>query len=117
MKIRITAEAVQQYAFASKDMAAIHLDSDAAAEAGYERPIVHGMFLMGLAQSLYISEHQTAWITSCAMRFHSPLFVDSAATFDFGATYNGDDIRVTVMAESGETIASGRLTVREGTCR
>jgi acyl dehydratase len=60
MNIRITAEAVRQYALASKDMAAIHISSEAAAEAGYERPIAHGMFLMGLAQSLYLSKHQTA---------------------------------------------------------
>ncbi|GIO31049.1 MULTISPECIES: MaoC family dehydratase [Paenibacillus] len=111
MNIRITAEAVRQYALASKDVADIHLSREAAAKAGYERPVVHGMYLMGLAQSLYLADHREMWITSCAMKFLKPLFADSVAAFDFKA-YDGGEVRVTVTAESGEIVAMGHFSVK-----
>ncbi|MGG3279205.1 MaoC family dehydratase [Paenibacillus solani] len=112
MKRRITAEAIRQYAYVSKDDSAIHLNAEAAANSGFKRPIVHGMYMMGLAQSLYISEHPQQWITAYALKFINPLYVDSDVVFDFTET-NGD-ICVTVTGEDGELIASGTLTLKEG---
>ncbi|MWV42784.1 hypothetical protein GRF59_04015 [Paenibacillus sp. HJL G12] len=112
MKIKITAETIRQYAAASQDTADIHLNAEAAARAGYQRPIAHGMYLMGLAQSLYLAEHRTQWINSCSMKFMKPLWVDSHASFDFEV--NENNIQVTVTADHGETIAVGEFTVKEG---
>lgn len=112
MKRRITAEAIRQYAHVSKDDSAIHLNADAAANAGFKRPIAHGMYIMGLAQSLYIREHPQQWITTYTVRFINPLYVDSDVVFDFKDT-NGEII-VTVTGEDGELIASGTLTAKEG---
>lgn len=112
MKRRITAEAIRQYALVSKDESAIHLNTDSAASAGFKRPIVHGMYIMGLAQSLYIREHPQQWITTYTVRFINPLYVDSDVVFDFKDT-NGEII-VTVTGEDGELIASGTLTAKEG---
>lgn len=112
MKRRITAEAIRQYALVSKDESAIHLNADAAASSGFIRPIVHGMYIMGLAQSLYIREHPQQWITTYALRFINPLYVDSDVIFDFKDT-NGE-IMVTVTGEDGKWIASGTLTAKEG---
>lgn len=109
---RITAESIRQYAHFSKDDSAIHLNADAAASAGFKRPIVHGMYIMGLAQSLYICEHPQQWITKYAFRFINPLYVDSDVVFDFEGT--SGDIDVTVTGEDGELIASGTLTAKEG---
>jgi acyl dehydratase len=111
MRKCITAEAIRQYAAASQDLAAIHLDQDAAAEAGFKRPIAHGMYLMGLAQSLYIAEHEAQWITQYEMKFHQPVEVDHAVIFDF--TDNGCDVEVTLSTEAGEVIASGAFSVKE----
>ncbi|BFH62854.1 MaoC family dehydratase [Paenibacillus azoreducens] len=111
MKKRITASAIRQYAAASGDAAAIHLDDKAAAEAGYERPIAHGMYIMGLAQSLYLAEHRSHWITACSMRFQKPLLADTMASFDFKESE--DQIRVTVTSETGEVIAAGSFSVKE----
>jgi 3-hydroxybutyryl-CoA dehydratase len=111
MKKRITAEAIQRYAAASKDTAAIHLDAEAAAKGGFKRPIVHGMYIMGLAQSLYIAEHPTQWITQYDIKFLKPLLVDVVVVFDFDAC--DSNVQVTVTAETGEVIASGNFSVRE----
>lgn len=113
MKIskRITTEAVRKYASASQDTAAIHLDWDAASEAGFQRPIAHGMYLMGLAQSIYIAKHPVHWITQYEMKFHKPIFVDTLAIFDFED--NKCNIKVTVTTEEGDLIASGTFSVKE----
>lgn len=107
----ITADAIRHYAAASKDTAAIHLNVEAAAKAGYKRPLVHGMYIMGLAQSLYLAEHPTQWITTYSMKFQKPLVVDTVAFFDYEVC--NDDIHVTVTIESGEVIAAGAFSVRE----
>ncbi|GIP26650.1 hypothetical protein J23TS9_17800 [Paenibacillus sp. J23TS9] len=110
-KKHITYEAIRQYAAASKDTADIHLDAEAAAGAGFKRPIVHGMYIMGLGQSLYLSEHPTQWISTYDMKFQKPLLVDSVAIFEF--VDSDGHILMTVTAESGEVIASGTLSVKE----
>lgn len=111
MKKRVTAEAIQQYAVVSRDTAAIHLDDEAATRAGFKRPIAHGMYIMGLAQSLYISEHPTQWITEYDMKFQKSLLVGTISIFDF-ETNNGN-VQVTVTTETGDIIASGNFSVRE----
>ncbi|WP_211746263.1 MaoC family dehydratase [Paenibacillus sp. Marseille-Q4541] len=110
MKKRITYEAIHRYAAASKDTADIHVDAESAASAGFKRPIVHGMYIMGLAQSLYLLEHPEQWITTYKLKFLNPLLVDSEVIFDFEGT--GDDILVTISGEDGELIATGALSVK-----
>lgn len=111
MKKRITAEAIQRYATASKDTSAIHLNVKAAVDAGYKRPVAHGMYIMGLAQSLYLTEHPSQWITTYSMKFQKPLLVDTVANFEFEVC--DGHILVTVAVESGEVIASGSFSVKE----
>ncbi len=111
MKKHITAEAIQQYAATSKDTSAIHLNVEAAAKAGFKRPVAHGMYIMGLAQSLYLTEHPSQWITTYSMKFQKPLLVDTVVIFDFEVC--DGHIQVTVAIESGEVIASGAFTVEE----
>jgi len=111
IKKLITTEAIQRYAEASQDTSAIHLDTNAAAKAGFERPIAHGMYLMGLAQSLYIAEHPTYWITDYELKFHKPILVDTVVIFNF----EGDDdrVHVTITTEAGEVMASGAFLPKE----
>lgn len=111
IKKSITAEAIRQYAVASQDLAPIHLDADAAAKAGLQRPIAHGMYLMGLAQSLYIAKHPTQWITQYDIKFHKPLEADSVVIFDF--TDDDCAVNVTLTTEAGDVIASGAFSVKE----
>ncbi|TQR17732.1 MaoC family dehydratase [Psychrobacillus soli] len=111
MKKHITVEAIEKYAAVSKDKAAIHLDVDAARKAGFERPLAHGMYIMGLAQSLYIEEHLTQWVTAYNMKFQKPLLVDTVATFNFERVE--DSVEVTVTTETGDKIAAGTFLVKE----
>ncbi|WP_391119018.1 MaoC family dehydratase [Psychrobacillus sp. L3] len=107
----VTTGAIKRYAAISKDNAAIHIDNKAAAKAGYNRPIAHGMYIMGLAQSLYLADHPTKWITEYKMKFQKPLFVDTVAIFYFVSS--DCNIEVTVTAETGEVIALGSFSVKE----
>lgn len=111
MKKRITAAAIRQYADVSNDTAAIHLNAEAAVKVGYKQPIAHGMYIMGLAQSMYLNEHPSQWITTYSMKFQKPLLVDSLATFDFDVCESM--IHVTITVESGDVIALGAFSVKE----
>lgn len=109
--VKITKEALRQYAAASGDTSAIHLELDAAKQAGFERPIAHGMYMMGLAHSLYLSKHPSFWIKSSRMTFIRPLFVDTVVCFDYVVV--DDEVEITVVEKNGDLVARGYLTVRE----
>ncbi|MCR8656465.1 MaoC family dehydratase [Paenibacillus endoradicis] len=111
MKKLITSKAIKQYAAVSKDNADIHLNAEIAMKTGYKRPIAHGMYVMGLAQSIYLINHPTKWITNYSMKFQEPLLVDTVVIFEYKEC-NGE-IVVIVSIESGEVIASGALSVKE----
>lgn len=110
----ITKEMIRQYAAVSGDAGSIHLDSDAAFKAGFDRPIAHGMLLMGLAQSMYLSAHPAKWISSYSMKFVHPLLAETAVQFEFSELVGEKEtIRITLRAENEEIIAQGTLSVQE----
>ncbi|MFJ7972703.1 MaoC family dehydratase [Psychrobacillus sp. NPDC096389] len=111
MKKHITVEAIEKYAAVSKDKAAIHLDVDAARAAGFDQPLVHGIYVMGLAQSLFMEGHPKQWITAYKMKFQKPLLVDTIAVFNFERVK--DSVGVTVTKENGDKIAVGTFLVKE----
>lgn len=111
MKKHITVEVIAQYAIASKDTSTIHLDVNASRKAGFNRPIAHGMYIMGLAQSLYLSEHPTLWITTYKMKFQKPLVVGTVAIFNFERVE--DRVELAVTTETGDKIAAGSFLVKE----
>ena len=105
MKRRITLEAIRRYGKAAKDPAALHFDPETARKAGFERPIAHGMHIMGLAHSMYLSMHPVHWIQSAQMTFRSPLLSGTTVHVEFG--YANEQVQVTVVGEHGEIIADG----------
>lgn len=111
MQKQITAKSIQQYASISQDQAGIHLDVEVAVQCGYDRPIAHGMYMMGLAQSLYIAEHPNQWITTYTMTFSKPILVDSIVFFHF--VIKGDDVEVQVRSIDQEIVISGNFIVKE----
>jgi len=66
---------------------------------------------MGLAQSIYLTENPTKWITMYQMKFEKPLLIDTVASFDF--EIRDGNIAVVITVDSGEVIASGTLSVKE----
>lgn len=113
MIIKISEADIRQYASVTKDEAAIHLDAAAASKAGFEAPIAHGMYIMGLAQSLYMKEHRSHWIQSFSMRFEKPCVQGSTICFRYNV-WNDDQIQVMITSGHGEIIAKGSLSVVEG---
>lgn len=109
MKIKITAEAIRLFAAASGDTAAFHTDPEAAKAAGFQRPVAHGMYIMGIAHSMYLSEHGEQWIKSSRMTFVKPTLADTEAQFAFH--YIDNEIQVTVTGENGEMLASGSFSI------
>ncbi|AIQ42197.1 MaoC family dehydratase [Paenibacillus sp. FSL R7-0297] len=113
MRIRISEPAIRQYASVTGDEAAIHLDAEAAKTAGYEAPIAHGMYIMGLAQSLYMKEHRSQWIQAFTMRFEKPCVQGTCVDFRYHSC-NQDQIQVTVISDHEDIIAKGSFSVAEG---
>lgn len=111
MQKKITAKAIQHYAIVSQDQAGIHLDVEVAIQCGYEYPIAHGMYMMGLAQSFYIAEHPNQWITTYTMIFSKPILVDSTVTFHFDM--GGNQVDVQVLSASQDLLLSGNFIVKE----
>lgn len=111
MKKTITAKQVLQYAQVSNDMAAIHINAEAAKQAGFERPIVHGMYLMGLAQSMYLKKQPMKWIVRYDMRFQQSLLIDEDVTFRYVAKDN--QIEVVILTNNNDIIALGFFEVKE----
>ncbi|URN93708.1 MAG: MaoC family dehydratase [Candidatus Pristimantibacillus lignocellulolyticus] len=111
IKRLITSHIIKQYAAVSKDHASIHVNAEVATKIGYKRPIAHGMYVMGLAQSIYLMQHPTKWIMNYNMTFQKPLLVDTVAIFEY--IEHNEEIIVSVSVESGEVIASGAFSVKE----
>lgn len=111
MKKTITREDVLRYAEASNDKAAIHIDDHFAKKSGFNRPIVHGMYLMGVAQSIYLKEHPTSWIYDYFIKFQQPLLVDEEVVFQFDK--KEDWIEVSIQTNDARFIAVGHFKVKE----
>ena len=107
----ITQAEVLHYATVSKDQAAIHMDPKSAKRAGFERPIVHGMYLMGLAQSIYIKEHPTHWIVNYYMKFRQSVLVDEEVSFQFEQQQSS--VEVSIMTKENRSIAIGNFEIKE----
>ncbi len=111
MKKFISSEEIKHYVKVSKDNASIHIDQSAAQKHGFERPIVHGMYLMGLAQSLYLQTHPSVWIEQYEMRFQNSLLVDQEVEFHF--EMQGNHVQVQLSTVTLQNIALGTLYVKE----
>ncbi|MPY17580.1 MaoC family dehydratase [Paenibacillus glucanolyticus] len=109
MEKKITMEAIRLFAAASGDAAAFHTDPEAAKAAGFKGPVAHGMYIMGIAHSMYLSQHSEQWIKSSRMRFMKPAWADTVARFDYDCANH--EIQVTVTGENGETLANGSFSV------
>ncbi|MBK3495187.1 hypothetical protein JFL43_10040 [Viridibacillus sp. YIM B01967] len=79
----ISANDVKKYAETSKDFNAIHLDFQSAVKAGFEREIVHGMLVMGIAESRLSTIFPTSVVVSYETKFIQPVLVGEVLTFSY----------------------------------
>ncbi|MGD8191984.1 MaoC/PaaZ C-terminal domain-containing protein [Brevibacillus ginsengisoli] len=97
---RITTEAIREYAYASGDTQAIHLEEAAAQAAGFPAVLAHGMYGMGLSISseTVLTDKR---LVSYHMRFLAPIFAGDQVQFSI---YSGED-----KASNGQSEQSFKL--------
>ena len=80
----ITAEQVRDFAALSGDDNPIHLDPEAARAMGFERPIVHGTFVLGIASKVMGRDFPGpgSLAVSLSAKFLRPIPVDSEVTLE-----------------------------------
>lgn len=114
---RISAEAVQRFARETGDNNPIHLDSAAAAAAGFIAPIVHGLLLGSVLAGLIGSELPGfgAVIQSFHLDFRAPALTGDELRFSITVSQKVDALQTVVLAltiHRGETmLVTGRAQV------
>lgn len=102
----VTKEDIQRFAELTGDRSKLHLDLSIAAEAGFERPPVHGMFLDSLVSAVMGTE----------LPGSGTLYMEHTARF-IRPVYQGDTIEITVEFLSCEERADCYVGMFRGTCR
>jgi len=112
----ITAEHISNYAEGSGDYASIHLDKSAAQEAGFARPIAHGMWSMALGGKLvsrwFSSNFQ---VTSYNVSFITPVMIGDSLTVQghlLDVDQGSVEIKVKGVNQHGETVFKGTMIVK-----
>jgi len=111
---RTSAQAALLYRVASRDWMPIHADPVAARQAGFERPVSHGLNNMGLACRAILKRlapGQPERLRAMAVRFTQP-------------GLPGDTVRVEIFRGAGDTLRfrataleRGVRLIDRGTCR
>ncbi len=99
MRTKITQADIDRFAQASGDRADLHRPKE------NETPIAHGMYLMGIALSMYNRIRPTRWIRSYEMKFVRPVHAETEIDIRYTETENR--IEVTLSTKQGETVAKG----------
>jgi acyl dehydratase len=95
----------------------IHADPEAAAKAGFPRPILHGLCSLGLATRALISTlagHDPTRLKAVSVRFSKPVFPGETlrvAVFGTGGTYR---FRAIATQRNIVVLDRGTAVVREG---
>ncbi|OWA37431.1 hypothetical protein B9G55_05085 [Saccharibacillus sp. O16] len=99
MRMKVTQAAIDRFAAASEDHAALHKPKE------NKRSIAHGMYIMGAALSMYTKLQPKRWIRCYEMQFVSPVYAETEICMVYNETQSG--IEVIVTSEYGETVARG----------
>ncbi|MGN1285788.1 MAG: MaoC/PaaZ C-terminal domain-containing protein [Bradyrhizobium sp.] len=95
----------------SGDYNPIHADPDAAAKAGFDRPILHGLCTLGVATRAVIATFagsRPERLASLSARFSRPVFPDETIRTEFFAT--GRQLRFRSRAVERDTVVLDRGT-------
>lgn len=106
----IGAQDVERYAEISKDYNPIHLDFHSAVEAGFEREIVHGMLVMGIAESRLAEIFPTSVVNYYDTKFVQPVLVGEVLTFSYVVVDNEVDtvtIEIKAMKHNNQIAVMG----------
>ncbi|KGX89451.1 MaoC family dehydratase [Pontibacillus marinus] len=112
----ITAEHISHYAEGSGDYASIHLDKSAAQEAGFARPIAHGMWSMALGGKLvskWLSSN--VLVTSYNVSFITPVMIGDSLIVKghlLDVDQGSAEIKVKGVNQREETVIKGTMVVK-----
>lgn len=114
----ITQKHIDYYANASGDNNSIHLNTEAAMRLGFPKPVVHGMWAMGLLNTLLHQSFSHAYhLVSMETSFTKPIFVGdhlyvSAKVQEMSGSQL--TIKVTGLNQHDDTILKGNIVVIGG---
>ena len=110
----VTAVDLALFAAASGDHNPLHLDAASASAAGFERPVVHGMFTMACAARLFSSRFGAGCVLALQTRFTGVALLGDTLLFEatrvavLGSTA---DYTLTARTEAGTELVSGKARV------
>ncbi|WP_085992273.1 MaoC/PaaZ C-terminal domain-containing protein [Oceanobacillus senegalensis] len=110
--VRLTEEIVRKYAFLSGDDNPIHQDSQEAQKYMFQRPIAHGMLVMGFGAELVTAlagEHCS--VSEYEMNFLRPVFVNDSVQLIAEDRNDSNWIEIRGIA-NGEKVVKGRARYR-----
>lgn len=110
----ITPETVAQFSMAQRDFNPIHVSAAAAQAAGFDGPIVHGVFIIGQFERL-IRSWQAMDMLSLQGRFLRPVPVGAALVLSVRVLETaGDELHMRLLAKNdqGTLVATGEARLR-----
>lgn len=113
----IDAMRVAYMTVAMRDPNPVHVDTAAAAEAGFPGTIAHGTFVLSFLGSALTRHYGTAALRTLDVKLTAPVFVGEQLVIS--ATIVGDDgsmrnVRLTAINPDGRVVAKGRAQVEIG---
>lgn len=98
----VSAEQVLAFARASLDMNPVHLSEQAAKAAGFERPVLHGMFITARLET-YLEAVAGFRVAELKLRFVAPALVGTALTLSSRLLKaEQDDLHVRLLASAAD---------------
>lgn len=108
----VTAVDLALFAAASGDHNPLHLDADSARRAGFERPVVHGMFTMANAARLFTQAFGAGRLLALQTRFTGVALIGDTLLFEatlLDATTG--QYSLTAHTDGGTQLVSGSARV------
>ena len=117
LRRRLDEEDVEAFARLTGDRNPLHLDRLFAAEAGFERPVVHGMLVAGFVSTLvgmHLPGPGALWAEQ-RFRWKRPVFVGDEVTVEVEVTHKSKGARTLQLAvqafnQKGELVLEGAGT-------
>jgi acyl dehydratase len=113
--VAIAADQPARYAAATGDHNAVHVDRDAALQAGFPDVIAHGLGVFGLALGVLVgalADHDLAAVRRARVRFGPPVLPGQELTVQWSGT---DRVAFrTIDAAGALVLRSGLLELRRG---
>ena len=110
----VTAVDLALFAAASGDHNPLHLDAASASAAGFERPVVHGMFTMACAARLFSSRFGAGCVLALQTRFTGVALLGDTLLFEatrVAVLGSSADYTLTARTEAGTELVSGKARV------